>query len=103
VLDFATAPTGEPYLAMEFLEGEDLDQRLRRVGRMPIAAVASIVKQVGSALGATHAKGIVHRDLKPANIFLVNIDASARSRARSFSSAGRWIVAGEMDPRHQRA
>ena len=62
---------------MEFLEGEDLDQRLRRVGRMPLAAVASVVKQVGSALGATHAKGIVHRDLKPANIFLVNIDGDA--------------------------
>jgi serine/threonine-protein kinase len=77
VLDFATAPTGEPYLAMEFLEGEDLDQRLRRVGRMPLGAVASIVKQVGSALSATHAKGIVHRDLKPANIFLVNLDGDA--------------------------
>jgi serine/threonine-protein kinase len=74
VFDFATAPTGEPYLAMEFLEGEDLDQRLKRVGRLPFGAAASIVKQVASALGATHAKGIVHRDLKPANVFLVNLD-----------------------------
>jgi serine/threonine-protein kinase len=71
VLDFSTTPTGEPFLAMEFLEGEDLEHRLRRVGRLPIADVVHIIKQVASALAATHAKAIVHRDLKPGNIFLL--------------------------------
>jgi serine/threonine-protein kinase len=73
VVDFGQAETGEPYLVMEYLEGEDLDQRLRRVRRMPIEAVVRVVRQVASALSAAHAQGIVHRDLKPANIFLVQV------------------------------
>ena len=71
VLDFSSTPSGEPFLAMEFLEGEDLEHRLRRVRRLPIADVVHIIKQVASALAATHAKEIVHRDLKPGNIFLL--------------------------------
>lgn len=72
VTDFGLAPGGEPYLVMEFLEGEDLEDRLDRVGRLPLAHALHIVRQVASALAATHLKGIVHRDLKPANIYLVN-------------------------------
>ena len=73
VFDFSTTPTGEPFLVMEFLDGEDLDHRLRRVGRLPAADVVRMVKQVASALMATHNKGIVHRDLKPANIYLLEV------------------------------
>ena len=74
VFDFGVSKAGAPYLVMEYLEGEDLDQRLRRVGRFTLPAAAAIIKQVASALAATHGKGIVHRDLKPANIFLVTVD-----------------------------
>jgi serine/threonine protein kinase len=73
VSDFGTAPTGEPYLVMEYLEGEDLEQRLARIGRMPLPAAVAIVKQLASALAVTHAESIVHRDLKPANVFLVKV------------------------------
>src|SRR5450631_546823 len=73
ILDFSTTPSGEPFLVMEFLDGEDLDHRLRRIGRLPASKVVHIVKQVASALAATHAKTIVHRDLKPANIFLLEV------------------------------
>jgi serine/threonine protein kinase len=73
VMDFSTTPTGEPFLVMEFLEGEDLDKRLRCVGRLSPADTVHVVKQVASALAATHAKSIVHRDLKPANIYLLNV------------------------------
>jgi serine/threonine protein kinase len=73
VFDFSATPTGEPFFVLEFLEGEDLDHRLRRVGRLPISDVVHVVKQVASALAATHAKGIVHRDLKPGNIYLLDI------------------------------
>jgi eukaryotic-like serine/threonine-protein kinase len=73
VSDFGTAPTGEPYLVMEYLEGEDLDQRLARVTRLPLERAVPIVKQLASALAVTHAEGIVHRDLKPANVFLVSV------------------------------
>jgi serine/threonine protein kinase len=73
VTDFGSAASGEPFMVMEYLEGEDLARRLRKAGRLPAPAVAAIVKQTASALAATHARGIVHRDLKPANIFLVDL------------------------------
>jgi serine/threonine-protein kinase len=77
VSDFGTVPTGEPYLIMELLEGEDLEQRLERVGRLPLASAVHIVRQLASALSVTHAEGIVHRDLKPANVFLVRVPGDA--------------------------
>ncbi len=73
VTDFGTVASGEPFLVMEFLQGEDLSRRLRRKGRLPSAAVLPIVKQITSALSATHARGVIHRDLKPANIFLLDL------------------------------
>jgi serine/threonine-protein kinase len=74
VFDFGTAPSGEPYLVMEYLEGEDLDQRIRRHGRIPLPAAVSIVRQIASALSSTHSRGIVHRDLKPANVFVLEVE-----------------------------
>jgi serine/threonine-protein kinase len=73
VIDFGQAESGEPYLVMEYLEGEDLDHRLRRVGRLPIETTVHVVRQVASALNAAHDQGVVHRDLKPGNVFLVQI------------------------------
>jgi serine/threonine protein kinase len=77
VSDFGTSPSGEPYLVMEYLEGEDLETRIERVSRLSLPTVAHVVKQLASALAATHAKGVVHRDLKPANVFLVQIPGDA--------------------------
>jgi serine/threonine protein kinase len=77
VFDFSTTPTGEPFLVMEFLDGEDLEHRLRREGRLTTSAMLHIIKQVTAALMATHAKGIVHRDLKPANIYLLEAAGAA--------------------------
>ena len=73
VNDFGTAPDGQPYLVMEYLEGVDLDHRIRRLGKLPLDAVVNITKQIASALVAAHDQGIVHRDLKPANVFLVEL------------------------------
>ncbi len=68
--EFGRTPDGCPYIVMEYLEGETLRQRLRRVGRLGADAVR-IARQITSALCAAHAKKIVHRDLKPSNIMLV--------------------------------
>ena len=73
IMDFGTAPAGQPYLVMEHLEGIDLDHHIRELGRLPLPTVVHITKQLASALGAAHEQGIVHRDLKPANVFLVKL------------------------------
>ncbi len=68
--DIGVAENGQPFIVMERLEGEDLADRLTRVGRLGVPETVEIVTQVASALAAAHAKGVVHRDVKPANIFL---------------------------------
>lgn len=73
LVDFGTAESGQPYLVMEYLEGEDLDQRLQRTPRLPVDIAARIITQSASALGAAHKQDVVHRDLKPANIFLLQV------------------------------
>jgi len=61
---------GVPYSVMELLEGEDLNQRLSRIGRLTPAQALPLVAQLAKALQPAHQAGIVHRDLKLANIFL---------------------------------
>jgi eukaryotic-like serine/threonine-protein kinase len=73
VVDFGSAPSGEPYLVMEFLEGEDLERCLTRVERLRLSTAVQIVNQLASALAVAHGAGVVHRDLKPANVFLVRV------------------------------
>ena len=61
--------TDPPFIAMELLEGETIQERLRR-GAMEVTVVVDIAIALADALEAAHGKGIVHRDIKPANIFL---------------------------------
>src|SRR3954471_7733584 len=58
VADFGATDEGDPYLIMEYLDGEDLEQRLRRVGRFNLGSAVRVVHQVASALSASHALGI---------------------------------------------
>src|SRR5215510_5637460 len=66
IYDVGTEP---PFIAMELLEGETLQQRLQH-GPMEVPAIVAIASAVADALDAAHSKGIAHRDIKPANIFL---------------------------------
>ena len=63
-------PDGTPYLAMEWLEGEDLAQRLRRQS-LSVDESVSLVTAALDALAYAHRSGVIHRDVKPANLFLV--------------------------------
>ena len=70
VLDVGVdAASGARFLVMELLSGEDLRQRLRRLGLLPAAEVALYLHQAALALDRMHRAGIVHRDLKPGNLF----------------------------------
>jgi serine/threonine protein kinase len=71
-LDDGMTDDGVPFLLMDLLEGESLDRRIARRGRMHVAEAARVVGDVLDALAAAHASGLVHRDVKPENVFLTN-------------------------------
>jgi serine/threonine-protein kinase len=73
VRDVATLPDGRVYIALEFLEGKDLEGYVAQLGgRLGEHDVVLIIGQVCCALHEAHLKGIVHRDLKPANVFITS-------------------------------
>src|SRR5213082_3627583 len=63
--------TGQYFYAMELIEGETLEERVRRAGPLDARTTIGIAEQVTSALAAAEKQGLVHRDLKPANLLLV--------------------------------
>src|SRR5262245_18865063 len=69
VFDFGETTEGHLFYAMEFVEGEDLQRRLRRGLIEPNAAFAAL-QQVCAALECAHSQGVVHRDIKPANVLI---------------------------------
>ena len=71
VLDFGQEPDGLLYLAMEFLDGEELRHVLDREGALQLERIVHIMLQVCAALGHAHVRGVVHRDVKPENVVLV--------------------------------
>jgi tetratricopeptide (TPR) repeat protein len=64
-------PHGQPYLAMEWLEGEELAHRLA-VSRLTVAESLEVARRVAEGLAAAHERGLVHRDVKPSNVLLVD-------------------------------
>jgi serine/threonine-protein kinase len=69
ILDAGEA-LGRPYIAVAYVRGETLADRIRNSGPLRISDVVRIAGQVGGALDALHAEGLVHRDVKPSNIML---------------------------------
>lgn len=63
---------GRPYLAMEYLEGEDLQHRRLRPDRMSLARKVELAIEICEGLEYAHARGVVHRDIKPGNIFITD-------------------------------
>jgi serine/threonine protein kinase len=90
VFDFGKLPDGRAFLVMEFLEGESLDARLKRLGRLSVPDALRVTHDCASALAAAHQAGIVHRDLKPENIFMVpdaQHDSGERAKILDFGIA----------------
>jgi serine/threonine protein kinase len=94
--------TGQYFYAMELIEGETLEDRVRRAGPLDARTTIGIAEQVTSALAAAEKHGLVHRDLKPANLMLVNPDEpevmgsdqtrSKRKRIRALRKSGIPVV-----------
>src|SRR5205814_899793 len=90
--------TGQYFYAMELIEGETLEERVRRAGPLDARTTIGIAEQVTSALAAAEKQGLVHRDLKPGNLMLVNPDdpevmgsdhaRSKRGRIRALRKSG---------------
>lgn len=77
--------SGQPYLVMEWLEGETLAHRVAK-GGLPIEAVVTVARRIANALAAAHERNVVHRDVKPSNILLVDRDP-ARAKLIDFGIA----------------
>ncbi len=61
---------GTPYISMEYVDGEDLNGLLARIGRLPADKAMQIARKLCAGLAAAHDRGVIHRDLKPHNIML---------------------------------
>ena len=68
---------GRPYIVFEYVEGETLKDRIRRMGRLPVDEAIAYAIEIARALGAAHARHIVHRDVKPQNV-LIDEEGSAK-------------------------
>ena len=115
ILDFGKEQTGRPYLAMELLKGEELEQRLEREGPMSLDLMKRIVVETCKGLAAAHAAGVIHRDLKPENVFLAKdihsradesgvhrdvavklLDFGIARADRELSEAGNLTITGQL-------
>ena len=76
VYDFGQAEDGLLYIAMEFLEGETLKERMDNGSALPIATAVQVISQTLRTITEAHRLGLIHRDLKPDNIFLARIESN---------------------------
>jgi serine/threonine-protein kinase len=86
---------GQPFLSMEYVDGENLASLLRRIGRLPGDKATEVARQICAGLAAAHDRGVVHRDLKPGNIM---IDGRGRAHITDFGLAS-LVGAGEAASR----
>ncbi len=102
VFDLGYHTDGSPYIAMEYLKGQDLQKRLRQPPPLPLERKVAIIVQVLAGLAHAHQAGIIHRDIKPANIWIQE-DGSAKimdfgvARDTAGSMTGTGNIIGTAD------
>ncbi len=82
-------------LSMEFIDGENLEQRIARAGAMAIAEARPLVLQLLSGIAAAHREGVIHRDLKPGNIMLARTRNGERLVITDFGIARQQHAPGD--------
>jgi tRNA A-37 threonylcarbamoyl transferase component Bud32 len=90
VIDFGE-DDGTPYIVLEYVEGETLKERIRRLDRLPVAEAVAYAIEVGRALTCAHSAHLVHRDVKPQNVL---IDMEGRAKVTDFGIARSLEVDG---------
>jgi len=71
ISDFGQSPEGLVFIAMEYLDGQDLGRALKKTGAMDWVRTRPILMQIAKGLRAAHGNGIIHRDMKPENVYLI--------------------------------
>jgi tetratricopeptide (TPR) repeat protein len=88
------------FYAMELVEGETVEARVRRAGPLPVPVSLEVIAQVARALAAAESQGLVHRDLKPANLMLVNDGPELVAKVIDFGLAKTADVSSTSDLTH---
>jgi eukaryotic-like serine/threonine-protein kinase len=92
VFDHGVAPSGEPFIVMELLDGRDLRDHLQLREVLPLPEAVDIVAQACRGLAKAHAAGIVHRDIKPDNLFLLEPDGERFVKLLDFGVAKQQVA-----------
>ncbi|MGO9788797.1 MAG: protein kinase domain-containing protein [Solirubrobacteraceae bacterium] len=87
---------GRLYVAMEYVDGEDLRKRIAASGPLPPSTAAEITRQIAGALDGAHAAGLVHRDVKPANILLAERHGVEHAYLADFGVSRRVLAANDL-------
>lgn len=84
VIDAGEDGDGTPFIVLEYIDGETLKDRIRRLGRLPITEAVAYAIEIARGLQAAHERDIVHRDVKPQNVLL---DEHGAARVTDFGIA----------------
>jgi serine/threonine-protein kinase len=87
VFDLGETPNGDAFIVMEFLEGQNLGERLDLRGRLSAVDAVRTLLPIADVLHVAHTRGIVHRDLKPENVFLAKAGQSIQPKLLDFGIA----------------
>ena len=74
---------GVAYIAMQYIDGEDLHALVRARGKLSIAEAAPLITQIAAALELAHARGVIHRDIKPANVLVEGAPSDPLAKRRA--------------------